>query len=166
MYRDAYVDEMEQRFADYLNSKNRDEVEGAQSIIYGCSQYHIEDKARAFLKKNPSPTGRELLEFCFEAIPEGLSPEDDGEDLMDEDEDFETEIYALLNKRVIMPAVQELYGTTYNLAMERLGTDEMAFVAACENQGLQDEAMAYVTSRETLTMQELWHWLARMTPDE
>ena len=44
------------------------------------------DKARAFLEKNPSPTGRELLEFCFEAIPEGLSPEDDGEDLMDEDE--------------------------------------------------------------------------------
>ena len=38
MYRDAYVDEMEQRFADYLNSKNIDEVEGAQSIIYGCSQ--------------------------------------------------------------------------------------------------------------------------------
>ena len=157
MYRDAYVDEMEQRFADYLNSKNIDEVEGAQSIIYGCSQYHIEDKARAFLEKNPSPTGRELLEFCFEAIPEGLSPEDDGEDLMDEVEGtattFELEMVAQLANRLA--------------DVERTGLDDaMAFTAACEDQGLQDAAMDYVTGRESLTVQDLWHWLARMTPDE
>ena len=143
MYRDAYVDEMEQRFADYLNSKNIDEVEGAQSIIYGCSQYHIEDKARAFLEKNPSPTGRELLEFCFEAIPE-----DEGTATT-----FELEMVAQLANRLA--------------DVERTGLDDaMAFTAACEDQGLQDAAMDYVTGRESLTVQDLWHWLARMTPDE
>ena len=65
MYRDAYVDEMEQRFADYLNSKNIDEVEGAQSIIYGCSQYHIEDKARAFLKRTHPPRAGNCWNFAL-----------------------------------------------------------------------------------------------------
>lgn len=155
MYRDAYVDEMEQRFADYLNSKNRDEVEGAQSIIYGCSQYHIEDKAKAFLEKNPSPTGRELLEFCFQAIPEGLSPEDDGEDLMDEDTTADFEI-AMINELANRLADVEQTGLD----------DAVAFAVTCEDQGLQDVAMEYVTEHKRLTTQDLWHWLAKMTPDE
>lgn len=81
MYRDAFVNEMETRFADYLASDDPETVEGAQCLIYGCSQYHIEKEAREFLKKNPHPTGKELARFFDETAPDGLSPEDDGEDL-------------------------------------------------------------------------------------
>lgn len=157
MYRDAYVDEMEQRFADYLNSKDIDEVEGAQSIVYGCSQYHIEDKARAFLEENPCPTGRELLEFCIRAIPEGLSPEDDGEDLISDDEvpaaEFEMQMIDLLRRRI-------------DYAKENEAEDAAAFAAACEEHGLEDSAIEFVQGCEKLTAQDLWHWLARMQPAE
>ena len=37
---------------------------------------------------------------------------------------------------------------------------------ALAHEVLQDAAMDYVTGRESLTVQDLWHWLARMTPDE
>lgn len=86
MYRDAFVDEMENRFADYLSSDDPETVEGAQCLIYGCSQYHIEEEAMAFLEKNPHPTGKELARFFDETAPDGLSPEDDGEDLEDVEE--------------------------------------------------------------------------------
>ena len=76
---------------------------------------------------------------------------------MDEDEGtattFELEMVAQLANRLA--------------DVERTGLDDaMAFTATCEDQGLQDAAMDYVTGRESLTVQDLWHWLARMTPDE
>nr|DAO42501.1 MAG TPA: hypothetical protein [Caudoviricetes sp.] len=119
--------------------------------------YQNEPEMMEYVESHPEATLKDINHYFDLITPDGLPPGDDGKDLLEDGEDPATDFeIAMINELANRIADVEQTGLD----------DAVAFAVTCEDQGLQDVAMEYVTEHKRLTTQDLWHWLAKMTPDE
>ena len=119
--------------------------------------YQNEKEMLAYAEAHPDATLKDLLHYFVLITPPGLAPGDDGADLLDDDEEPATEFEIQMI---------DLLARWFDYTKENEVEDATAFAAACEEQGLEDAALEFVQGREKLTAQDLWHWLARVQPNE
>lgn len=65
----------------------REDTEELLYILNAPEQYEFEDEMMDFAKKNPNATLHEFVHYFDITCPDGLPPGDDGEDLLDNDDD-------------------------------------------------------------------------------
>lgn len=80
-----YSEIIKTRYSAYR--KGSYEEQGNYSFALMCpGQYSAEDAALRFVEENPKATLKEVCAYLYKVIPIGLAPNDDGRDLL-EDED-------------------------------------------------------------------------------
>lgn len=119
--------------------------------------YQNESEMMEYVESHPEASIEDVSHYFDLITPNGLPPGDDGADLLDDDEEPATEFEIQMI---------DLLARWFDYTKENEVEDAAAFAAACEEQGLEDAALEFVQGREKLTAQDLWHWLAKMQPNE
>lgn len=78
-YKELFEKKYKKEFTEYRDKMNYG------FMLDAPEQYGVEDKMLDYLKKNPNINVLGLLDYFDEIVPDGLAPNDDGLDLLEED---------------------------------------------------------------------------------
>lgn len=83
---EEYIKLIAERYGQYKDG-NYEEEQDYYWILEAPANYENEEETLKYLKKHPKATLKEVIRYWDDITPDGLAPNDDGSDLLEDDDE-------------------------------------------------------------------------------